>query len=264
MKRLLLAGMGMVLAVALAGCIGGGDGRFSADPGLVGIADSGVGTAPLLRVIYTVPPSGTLITANILSDRASDGDIAYDPFLDLFTVTAGPSIVLFGEDRHDLDSPEYRAFLTFPLDGFTGQDVVPSNAVIVDATLEVFVDRVSFASVVPTFLDLVQYPFRGLTAWDYDTTPLLYRTLDFYSSDNYVQIDVTTLMQEAQRTPGLTDFQVRFLVDTSGTLLRSRAPSTVTGRTAGSQSRVLDNLSPNRGPSASQPMTPPDPASRKR
>ena len=266
MKRLLISGMVVVLAVALAGCGAGGDGRFFNGPGLVGIDDTGVSTSPVLRVTYTVPPSTTLVTANIFSDLASDGDIAFDPFFNDFTVVSGLSEVLFGEDSSDVNLPEYRAFLTFPLDGITSQDVVPSDAVIVSATLEVFVDRVSFASVIPSFLDLVQYPFRGLSSGYFDTAPVSFRTLDFFSSDlgNYVLIDVTTLMEDAQLVPGLTDFQVRFIVDAAGTLSPTRAPSTESGRAVRSQPRLLDNLSPNRGSSASQPMTPPDQASRKR
>jgi len=266
MKRLLMSGIVVVLVVALAGCGAGGDGRIFTGPGLVGIDDTGVSTAPILRVTYTVPPSTTVITANILSDLASDGDIAFDPFFNDFTVTSGLSEVLFGEDSFDIDLRKYRAFLTFPLDGFTSQDVVPSDALIVSATLEVFVNSVSFASVVPSFLDLVQYPFRGLSSAYYDTAPISFRTLDFFSSDegNYVLIDVTTLMEDAQLVPGLTDFQVRFIVNSAETLSPSRAPATNSGRTARSQPRLLDNLSPNRGPSASQPASPPDQASRKR
>jgi len=44
----------------------------------------------------------------------------------------------------------------------------------------------------------------------------VFRRLDFFRSDqgNFVAIDVTPLMQEAQRL-GLSDFQVRFLLDFS-------------------------------------------------
>ncbi len=49
---------------------------------------------------------------------------------------------------------------------------------------------------------------------DFDSPPLLSRPLDFFRSDqgNFVSIDVTALMREAQRL-GLSDFQVRFLLD---------------------------------------------------
>jgi hypothetical protein len=158
--------------------------------------------------------SRTVFVAQIFSDQPADGDIAFDPVLQTFTITNGPPRLFFGIDDLDPNFPEYRAFLDFPLDGSTGQDVVPSGAVIVSAILEVFIDEVSFAAVVPTLLDLVQYPITGLRAQDFDSPPLATRSLDFLASDegNFVAIDVTPLMREAQRL-GLADFQVRFLLD---------------------------------------------------
>ena len=49
---------------------------------------------------------------------------------------------------------------------------------------------------------------------DFNSPPLLFREFDFFRSDqgNFVTIDVTALMREAQRL-GLSDFQVRFLLD---------------------------------------------------
>jgi len=73
---------------------------------------------------------------------------------------------------------------------------------------------VSFAPIVPTLLDLVSYPITGLRVEDFDSSPLLSQSLDFFASDlgTIVSIDVTPLMREAQRL-GLTDFQVRFVLD---------------------------------------------------
>jgi hypothetical protein len=180
MRRLLYLGMVAFLVLALSGC-GGGDRR-------------------------------TVFVAQILSDQPADGDIAFDGTN--FIIANGPDTLFFGIDDNDPNFPEYRAFLDFPLDGSTGQDVVPANAVIVSATLEVFIDRVNFTSPVPTLLDLVQYPISGLTSGDFNSVPLTFRSLDFFSSDvgNFVDIDVTPLMVEAQRL-GLPDFQVRFLLD---------------------------------------------------
>ena len=163
---------------------------------------------------YRLPGNPTVFTANILSDRLASGDIAFDPVLNSFFIADGPGTVFFGIDRFDPNLPEYRAFLDFPLDGTTGQDIVPLNAIIVSATLDVFINEVSFASTVPTLLDLVTYGITGLDAGDFSSPPLVFRTLDFFSFDerNVVRIDVTTLMEEAQRL-GLPDFQVRFLVD---------------------------------------------------
>ena len=99
--------------------------------------------------------------------------------------------------------------------------MVPAGARIRSATIEVFVNEVSFAFTVPALIDLVVYPISGLRAVDFDSPPLTYpdgsfafRTLEFLSSDqgNYVLIDVTPLMVEAQRR-GLPDFQLRFLLD---------------------------------------------------
>lgn len=158
--------------------------------------------------------SRTIFVAQILSDQPADGDIAFDPVLRTFTVTTGPDTLLFGIDDLNPDLPEYRAFLDFPLDGSTGEDIVPADAVIVSATLEVFINEVSFATAVPTLLDLVPYPVTGLRPQDFDSLPFVVQPLDFFRSDqgNFVSIDVTHLMREAQRL-GLSDFQVRFLLD---------------------------------------------------
>lgn len=180
MRRLLYLGVASILVLALSGC--GGDSR-------------------------------TIFVAQILSDQQADGDIAFDGIN--YTITNGPDTLFFGIDDNDPNFPEYRAFLDFPLDGSTGQDVIPANARIVSATIEVFIDRVNFASSVPTLLDLVQYPISGLTTGDFDSPPLATRPpFDFLFTDvgNFVAIDVTPLMAEAQRL-GLADFQLRFLLD---------------------------------------------------
>jgi hypothetical protein len=152
----------------------------------------------------------TVFVAQILSDQQADGDIAFFPFSSLYAITNGPATLFFGIDASDPGVPEYRAFLDFPLDGATGGDVVPADARIRSATIELFVSEV-----------LVTYPISGLRALDYDSPPLTYpdgsfafRTLEFFSSDegNYVLIDVTPLLAEAQRR-GLPDFQLRLLLD---------------------------------------------------
>lgn len=155
-----------------------------------------------------------VIVARILSDQPADGDIAFDPILDTFTITNGPDTLYFGIDDVDPNLPEYRAFLDFPLDGSTGEAVIPLNARIVSATLEIFLNEVSFSPVVPTLLDLVSYPVNGLRVEDFDSAPFLAQPLDFFASDagHFVLIDVTPLMRETQLL-GLTDFQVRFVLD---------------------------------------------------
>ena len=187
MRRLLYLGVAAILALALSGC-GDGHGR-------------------------------AVFIAQILSDQPADGDIAFDGAT--YNITNGPDTLFFGIDQSALNTPEFRAFLDFPLDGSTGWDVVPANARIRSATIEVFINEVSFASAVPTLIDLVVFPINGLRPEDFDSDPLTFpdgrfasRSLDFFGSDqgNSVLIDVTPLMVEAHRR-GLPDFQVRFLLD---------------------------------------------------
>ena len=177
MRKIWILGLAGVLALVLAGC-GGGDHD---------------------AVIQS------------LSDQPADGDIG-------FTAPATFSIsqadvtrnVLYGIDS---GGTEFRAFLDFPLDGSTGGGVVPLSAVIVSADVEVFVNNVSFSTSVPTLLDLVPFSVAGLTSADFDSTPLLTRSLFTIRSldiNNFVRIDVTSLMVEAQRQ-GLRDLQLRFL-----------------------------------------------------
>jgi len=155
-----------------------------------------------------------VFTAGIYSDQPTDGDIAYDPVLESFTITQGPDTLYFGIDDLDANLPEYRAFLDFPLDGSTGGKVIPLKARIVCATLEIYINEVSFAPIIPVWLDLVSYPIAGLRVEDFDSPPLAYQSFDFFASDagTFVAINVTPLMREAQRL-GLPDFQVRFVLD---------------------------------------------------
>ena len=214
MRKIGILGLVVVLALVLVGC-GGGDNRVTG-PGLVGIADRPTVsiTAPELTVEYTRPLIIGTFTAQILSDQPTDGDIAFDPVTSVFTVTKGPSTIFFGIDSANSHNPEYRSFLDFPLDGSTGDDVIPLDAIIVSATLKVSVDFVDFAATVPVLLDLVQYPVAtGLTSTDYSSAPLVFRSFDMFDFDagNDVLIEVTSLMTEAQ-SRGLADFQVRFLL----------------------------------------------------
>jgi hypothetical protein len=264
-KRWILGVVG-VLALSLAACGGGDDVPVVTGPGLVGLDDTNDTTAPLLTVIYTVPPSPTQFTARILSDLQSDGDIAFDPVLSSFLVTQGPSTVLFGIDSLNANLPEYRAFLTFPLDGTTGQDVVPGNALIIRADVEVFVNFLDFASAVPTFLDLIQYPFRNLGAPDFDAVPLAFGpAFDFFASDagNFVAIEVTSLVQAAQVPPALVDFQVRFSRDMSVPPLSSSSPSARSGRNAVAPPRPMEGIK-SRKDAAAIPLSPADLAARRR
>lgn len=270
MRKIGILGLVGLLAFVLAGCGGGDNGRVVTGPGLVGLDDTSSNTAPLLTVTYTAPLSAP-VTVKILSDLASDGDIAFDPFRSSFTVTAGPSSVLFGIDSANANLPEYRAFLTFPLNGFGGRPVVPSDAIINSADIVVFVDFLDFASAVPTFLDLVQYPFRNLgvsnPSLDFDTLPLAtLPVFDFFDSDvgGYVGIPVTSLMQQAQATPGLVDFQLRFSRDMSVPPLSPSAPSVGTGRAVVAGPRAMGGIAPTRQPATAKPLSPAELAARRR
>jgi len=181
MRKIGILGLVGVLAVLLAGC-GGGDNR-------------------------------TTVVIQSLSDQPVDGDIGFTA-PGTFTISQANVTrnVLYGIDNST--GTEFRAFLDFPLDGSTGGGFVPPDAVIVAADVEVFVNNVSFASSVPTLLDLVPFPITGLTSTDFDTAPLLSRpSFDMLRSDinHFVRIDVTSLMTEAQHR-GLRNLQLRFLL----------------------------------------------------
>lgn len=213
MRKIGILGLVGILALFLSGCGGGSSGPPPppVGPGFVGIEDlpNVAVTAPLLRVSYFLPANPTtVINVEIYSDQPADGDIAYYAGTGPYVITMGPGTVFFGIDSLDPGLPEYRAFLDFPLGS------IPLNAVIVSSTLDLFVNTVNYSGVIPTFLDLVPYSPAGLVRADFDRAPLAFRTLDFFASDfgNYVSIEVTSLMQEAQRS-ALADFQLRFSLD---------------------------------------------------
>jgi hypothetical protein len=219
MRKIWILGLVGVLAVVLAGCGGSDSASYPPPPpGLLGIEDNpqNSSTRPLLTVQYTVPPSSATITVDIYSDQLSDGDIANDPFLG-FIVTTGPSTggtIFFGVDSGNPNIPFYRSFLDFPLDGSTGWPAIPLNAVIVSATLDLFVNSVYYAGTIPADIDLIYFsPATGLTPSDYYQAPYTSRPVDFFATDQstFVPIDVTLLMAEAQHR-GFSDFQVRFSI----------------------------------------------------
>ena len=216
MRKIGIIGFVGVLTVLLAGC-GGGDPYPPPGPGLLGIEDTeNLSTRPLLTVVYALPFSPATFTVDIYSDYLSDGDIANDPYLG-FIVTRWPDTrgtIFFGVDSGNPNIPFYRSFLDFPLDGSTDGPVIPLDAAIVSATLDLFVNSVSFAGTIPASVDLVFFsPATGLTPDLYYQPPYASRPVDFFSSDQsqFVPIDVTSLMAEAQYR-GFSDFQVRFSI----------------------------------------------------
>jgi hypothetical protein len=181
MRKIGIIGLVGVLALFLAGCGGGG-------------GDD----------LHTV-------VIQSLSEQAADGDIGFTTSGQFTILQADATgFVLYGVDS---GGTEFRAFLNFPL------DEVPLNAVILSADIEIFVNDVSFASSVPTLIDLVPFPVTGLTSFDYDSIPLLTRSpFNIFSSNinKPIIIDVTSLMVEAQRQE-MPNLQLRFLLDLNAT-----------------------------------------------
>jgi hypothetical protein len=159
-------------------------------------------------------PPTTVI--QILSDPAYDGDILRNFNTGEFIVTQGNTQSVFaGIDPSTGD--EYRAFLVFPLTG-----AVPANAVIASAFLDIVINTIFpqlLPGTIPIRIDLVSFQPPTLVGTDFDRTlqPALITTTivpPIVQADlgNHVIVDVTSLMQEAQRF-GLPDFQIRILED---------------------------------------------------
>jgi hypothetical protein len=157
----------------------------------------------------------------ILSDSAIDGDIVRDPTTGLFTVTQGMNSnvqSVFAGINPDTNA-EYRAFLDFPL---TGSGGVPGNAVIVSAILDIVINSISpqpLTGTIPIRIDLVSFQTTTLLEADFDralqpalVTATITPPISQVDFGQHVSLDVTTLMQEAQRL-GLANFQVRILED---------------------------------------------------
>ena len=158
--------------------------------------------------------------SQIVSDPGADGDISFTP-PSTYVISSALTThrVLAGVDP--VSGDEFRGFLDFPLGGSGG---VPSNAIINSATLEIVINAVSVATpgdTVPMILDLVTFQPPSLISTDFDRSiqpPLISLFFIFLESDaaNNVAIDITPLMEEAQRR-GLPDLQVRLLLDFSAT-----------------------------------------------
>jgi hypothetical protein len=158
------------------------------------------------------------VTTHILSDSRFDGDIERTSPT-TFTVTQGMSStvqsVLAGIDS--VGGTEFRAFLDFPLGGPNG---VPGDVRIESAFLEIYIDDLQpISGSLPVRIDLVAFQPPDLIETDFSRTqqPALASVIispDISRSDvgTFVPIDVTSLMQEAQRR-GLADFQVRIMED---------------------------------------------------
>jgi len=153
-------------------------------------------------------------TTETLSNPVFDGDIERTLTADI--ITQGMSFpttqsVFAGIDP--VTGTETRAFLIFPLTG-----VVPANAVIVSASLNIFINSIQPATgSVPILIDLVDFQPPTLVASDFDRTillPLASISTTIFQSDlgQHVIIDVTPLMKEAQLR-AQPDFQIRIMED---------------------------------------------------
>lgn len=155
------------------------------------------------ETVVTISP--TPFVASILSDSLLDGDIEVGS--SVTTIRQGNTQSVFvGIDP--VTFSETRSFLDFSL------VTIPANAIIDSATLDLVVDSIqpSFAAV-QILVDLVSYPQPLLVA-DFGsaflTTAAVTPVITSANVGNHITVNVTTLMQEAQRR-GLSHFQVRLL-----------------------------------------------------
>ncbi len=157
-------------------------------------------------------------TTQIFSDPGLDGDIERTEANDFF-VTQGMSStvqsVFAGIDS--VSASEFKTFLNFHLDGSGG---VPGDAIIDNAFLDIFIDRLQPAgSSLRLLIELVSFQPPTLFESDFDQTvqpPLasIRITTPITDADvgTSVSVDVTALMVEAQNR-GLNDFQLRISED---------------------------------------------------
>jgi hypothetical protein len=158
------------------------------------------------------PPD--IIQTQIFSDSGYDGDIEQTgPDSAVVTQGMGPTVQSVFAGIDPISGDEFRAFLHFPL------DTVPGAAHIDSAFLEIYIDDIQPPNaVIPVRIELVSFQ-QPMVATDFDRTAqpaIAYTTLSprLGPSDRgkYVPIDVTDLMDQAQRL-GLADFQVRIMED---------------------------------------------------
>jgi hypothetical protein len=160
------------------------------------------------------------ITTQILSDPIYDGDISLDSTGTLGTPTQAVNTQNVFAGIDPINGTEFRAFLDFFL---SGQGGVPSNAGIVSATLDIRIDSISLLSqtdTIPIRIDLVSFQPPTLISSYFinsgQALALATITTSIFPTDlgQFVRIDVTSLMMEAQRL-NLPDFQVRISENTS-------------------------------------------------
>lgn len=193
MKRMFHAAFAVLFAVILAGCGGGGS-------------------------------AATVSIADILSTRSLDGDITLDNGVlqpPVAASTAGNVQAGFDPGAPPaIPAAETRGFLVFDL------AAIPANASIRFASVTVFIDQVNplgtGQTVFPFFMDLIDTRPAAtpppLVSADFGAPLLIDRTFSFVTGDqgNFVEIEVTTLMQRAQAT-AQPFFEVRLTPDLAET-----------------------------------------------
>lgn len=160
--------------------------------------------------------------SSILSDPVYDGDILKAFSNGSYTVTQGNTQSVFAGRYSTQD--ESRAFLRFPLSGANG---VPGNAIILSATLDIFIDSIQpqpLVGTIPIRIDLVNFQPPNLIGSDFERATLLpLATMTIFPSisqsdlNTHLIVNVTSLMKEAQFL-GLPDFQIRILAEGAGVI----------------------------------------------
>jgi len=159
-----------------------------------------------------------LVTTQILSDSAIDGDIEQSSPTS-FAITQGmsPTVQSVFAGIHPVAGTEFRAFLVFPLTSAGG---VPGDATIDSAFLDIFINSLRpNVGDIPVLIDLVTFQPPTLIETDFDrglqpalASVVLSPPLSQADAGTNVSIDVTPLMIKAQKL-GLLDFQLRIMQD---------------------------------------------------
>ncbi len=161
--------------------------------------------------------------SSILSDPVYDGDILKAFSNGSYTVTQGNTQSVFA-GINPVSLNEYRAFLHFPLNGVNG---VPGNAIILSATLDIFIDSIQpqpLVGTIPIRIDLVNFQPPNLIGSDFErgtllplATKTIFPPISQSDLNTHLIVDVTSLMREAQFL-GLPDFQIRILAEGAGVI----------------------------------------------
>jgi hypothetical protein len=187
-----------------------------------------------------------VVTTTILSDISVDADVSLDLVSQVLSAPSLASVngnVLAGvSPTTGTPATDTRGFLEFPL------GPVPLGASIQFATVTIYLNHVTLADTTlraPYFMDAIDttaFP-PPIVSSDYSSALVATRGFDFLNGDqgNYVEIEVTTLMQQAQLL-GLPSFRVRIGFDETtfqSDLSTTRGLVEIDDRAAASQTAPL-------------------------